>query len=931
LGQIDENFGHTFDWAYDDSSVGLTQWLRKGTGIFWISGKPGSGKSTLMKFLLNNPRTEELIHNWKSKSSQIIANFFFHHRGTLLQKSMDGLMRSLLSQLLEREPALWPIIGSMLDAKLKERLHSDRYGAIQSDLRWFLRTSGIEFRKSQYQDHLMVLLLQDPISRFDAIFRDVFPTIEEKEELSIKYAVLTEHKRVYNSIGSHETLDCEIENIWRKISNIDQEKLYKFRQLIKTWYNFLDIETTVRRFLNEYGLYADKTRAFQHDNAYVRDVVKKQSLDKYIKDLAKRHRSRVQAQLEIQMAQWTRSQVDEGVTRIWEQDILDLDVCLFFDALDEYDGAPEVISDFLHDLAKRAPSSKTKARILFSSRPWPVFQKEFKECAGFKLHEYTYEDIREYCTGLLPHDSDTKALMLPLIRDIASGARGVFLWVKLVMRDLIMIAAQDKKADEDLSLKLRLCLQSIPDELHSYYSIIIQRLPAATRIETYVLLECISRSSERLMSDQIPVLIVSGLAQSFQEIEARWKQSWNTSQKELETYLNKISGGLAERKRMEWQVTGKKHHEGLDRGGYEIQLLHQTCKEWVESATFKYIVLGHRANMLWENGHSFFAKCLVNEMIFDDLSMFDDVYRSRLIAHLQEAEKTTGVSQYAYLSQLPPKVYDKIMPESLPRSNQSGLGLATFSGLWLYLKDALNHDERVIQNTTEELFLILFHRGLTIRYDTPIVGRQMASDPEIVEMGKFLLQHGFNLERDPVGVSILMARLWKSPDRPTAQLYIELVIYATKTSLSHEMSIPGALELFSPGNGWHLLHLSPPPVAKWLLQQNVAVNCLNSQGQTPLDYVLDPGSVHQACRFGMDWMYEMLCLLMEHGAILQYYTPVHLDHLITRLADCGYNTSMLASSQLKERTQLQRVSIIDPTVTKQPQKKRDRWMRVFRK
>lgn len=47
LEQIDQKLGDTFNWAYDNTSAGLSEWLRKGTGIFWIHGKPRSGKSTL--------------------------------------------------------------------------------------------------------------------------------------------------------------------------------------------------------------------------------------------------------------------------------------------------------------------------------------------------------------------------------------------------------------------------------------------------------------------------------------------------------------------------------------------------------------------------------------------------------------------------------------------------------------------------------------------------------------------------------------------------------------------------------------------------------------------------------------------------------------------------------------------------------------------
>ncbi|KAK7404060.1 hypothetical protein QQX98_010146 [Neonectria punicea] len=73
-------------------------------GFLWIKGKPGAGKSTLMKFAVKNAWT-------KMKDSTIIA-FFFNARGDDLEKSTIGMYRSLLLQLLERLPELQGVFDS---------------------------------------------------------------------------------------------------------------------------------------------------------------------------------------------------------------------------------------------------------------------------------------------------------------------------------------------------------------------------------------------------------------------------------------------------------------------------------------------------------------------------------------------------------------------------------------------------------------------------------------------------------------------------------------------------------------------------------------------------------------------------------------------------------------------------------------------------
>jgi adenylate kinase len=53
----------TFEWVYRATESGeawssFVAWLQGDDGVYWITGKPGSGKSTLMKFLSDDIRTE---------------------------------------------------------------------------------------------------------------------------------------------------------------------------------------------------------------------------------------------------------------------------------------------------------------------------------------------------------------------------------------------------------------------------------------------------------------------------------------------------------------------------------------------------------------------------------------------------------------------------------------------------------------------------------------------------------------------------------------------------------------------------------------------------------------------------------------------------------------------------------------------------------
>ncbi|RHZ67684.1 hypothetical protein CDV55_107910 [Aspergillus turcosus] len=85
-------------------------WLEYGHGIFHISGKLGSGKSTLMKFLYTDARTQEMLRKWAGSGTLVMGSFFFWKPGSQLQKSTTGLFRSLLHQTLSKVPSLVPEI-----------------------------------------------------------------------------------------------------------------------------------------------------------------------------------------------------------------------------------------------------------------------------------------------------------------------------------------------------------------------------------------------------------------------------------------------------------------------------------------------------------------------------------------------------------------------------------------------------------------------------------------------------------------------------------------------------------------------------------------------------------------------------------------------------------------------------------------------------
>jgi hypothetical protein len=86
----------------------FAEWLSIGAGTYWIQGKAASGKSTLMRFIWNNPQTLEYLRDWAEGERLVVATFFFWNSGIPDQRSQSGLLRSLLHEVLKNRIDLIP-------------------------------------------------------------------------------------------------------------------------------------------------------------------------------------------------------------------------------------------------------------------------------------------------------------------------------------------------------------------------------------------------------------------------------------------------------------------------------------------------------------------------------------------------------------------------------------------------------------------------------------------------------------------------------------------------------------------------------------------------------------------------------------------------------------------------------------------------------
>lgn len=96
--QLDANNIASFNWIR--SSV-FHSWLTSAEGLFWICGKPASGKSTLMRFLASS---EYLTQNLPPrKDSWLVLEFYFDFRAQdSIANTPKGMFRALMFQMVEK-------------------------------------------------------------------------------------------------------------------------------------------------------------------------------------------------------------------------------------------------------------------------------------------------------------------------------------------------------------------------------------------------------------------------------------------------------------------------------------------------------------------------------------------------------------------------------------------------------------------------------------------------------------------------------------------------------------------------------------------------------------------------------------------------------------------------------------------------------------
>lgn len=91
----------------------ISDFLEHGGGVFFLRGKPGSGKSTLMKYLNRGRGKREVdrrLRKWAGQKKLVRVFTVFLLHGTPLQRSLEGFYRTFFFELLRQCPGFTDIL-----------------------------------------------------------------------------------------------------------------------------------------------------------------------------------------------------------------------------------------------------------------------------------------------------------------------------------------------------------------------------------------------------------------------------------------------------------------------------------------------------------------------------------------------------------------------------------------------------------------------------------------------------------------------------------------------------------------------------------------------------------------------------------------------------------------------------------------------------
>lgn len=205
----------------------FSHWLEHGNGIYWISGKVASGKSTLMSYIVKEPRTSAFLKNWARPLNPTVAAFFFWNSGEIEQRPQSGLLRTVLFEVLRQHPSLIPICLPLEwsrsyseSAEIFGTKDTDKFARYSWTYEGLLKAFGILL--SQTTLRLKLCLFIDGLDEYEGSYDDIIQMVMSVSSPDVKICVssrpLLAFEDAFGSVHSLRVQDLTYSDIQHYVS-----------------------------------------------------------------------------------------------------------------------------------------------------------------------------------------------------------------------------------------------------------------------------------------------------------------------------------------------------------------------------------------------------------------------------------------------------------------------------------------------------------------------------------------------------------------------------------------------------------------------------------------------------------------------------------------------------------------------------------------
>lgn len=385
-----------------------------------------------------------------------------------------------------------------------------------------------------------------------------------------------------------------------------------------------------------------------------------------------------------------------------------LRVYLFIDGLDECHGDHREQLDILIDLVRSSSDKTLSVRACIASRVETEIQLRLSNEPTIAIHQFTKNDISAYVTSELRKEWDVMARQRDgttalydsdLVDEVVEKADGVFVWVKVVVSQLVVGIEHD---DCDLySL-----LADLPKDLEDLYSSILHKIDQKLWPDTINFLRFVQEHyGVRVHGHKFFVSNLDEMSGAILD-----PMSAITCKAAWEVGFTFDAASLPHNQRAQVKRRLQRSCRGLieigdteDFPNAKVTLLHRTVEEYLsKSLTFKEMVEKVDKNSLKDPAVALMAMSLRLLKCYsqDSDDVYDD-YRNwglkGFFAAVSSVEWSTGIPQTAYVEELDrvfclmdsdwtTRYYNQEAIEEEPSLGTDILSLVVFHGLAIYLQ-----------------------------------------------------------------------------------------------------------------------------------------------------------------------------------------------------------------------------------------------------